>query len=135
MYTKVKQQFTLGTVPIDFEVVFVSMDKDQAGFTQYFASMPWLAVPYPERVLQQHLVEYFGITTIPSLVILQGNETLLCVSGVEAVRNDINGLAYPWSPAAIAAAAERVDPARIAKTDLVLNTPFDIPLTRPLKYP
>jgi nucleoredoxin len=28
------------------EIVFVSSDRDPAGFQQYFGSMPWMAVPF-----------------------------------------------------------------------------------------
>lgn len=31
------------------EIVFVSWDKDLACFTEYFSTMPWLALPYQDR--------------------------------------------------------------------------------------
>ena len=33
----------------DFDIVFVSSDKDEAGFKDYFASMPWKALPFSDR--------------------------------------------------------------------------------------
>ena len=33
------------------EIVFVSSDHDEAGFSSYYAEMPWLALPYGEREL------------------------------------------------------------------------------------
>jgi nucleoredoxin len=35
--------------PDALEVVFVSSDRDLNGFQEYFASMPWLALPFEER--------------------------------------------------------------------------------------
>lgn len=31
---------------LKFEIVFVSWDKDEHAFTEYFATMPWLALPF-----------------------------------------------------------------------------------------
>ena len=31
------------------DIVFVSSDRDQAGFDEYYQDMPWLALPYSER--------------------------------------------------------------------------------------
>jgi len=33
----------------DFEVVFVSSDKDESQFNEYYGSMPWLALPFINR--------------------------------------------------------------------------------------
>src|SRR6185312_2870811 len=32
-----------------FEVVFISSDRDQSSFDEYFGEMPWLALSYAER--------------------------------------------------------------------------------------
>lgn len=33
----------------NFEIVFVSSDKNEAEFKEYFNEMPWLALPFSER--------------------------------------------------------------------------------------
>jgi len=55
-----------------FDVVFVSSDRDQASFNEYFGSMPWHAVPYSDRMRQQVLSTAFNVRGIPSLVLLDG---------------------------------------------------------------
>ena len=40
----------------DFEVVFVSSDKGQGEFDDYFSTMPWKALPFAQRDLK---VMYF----------------------------------------------------------------------------
>ncbi|CAE8704955.1 unnamed protein product [Polarella glacialis] len=55
-----------------FEVVFVSSDRDDASFKEYFGSMPWHAVPYADRARQQVLNTAFQVRGIPSLVLLDG---------------------------------------------------------------
>ena len=32
-----------------FEIIFVSSDRDETSFKEYFADMPWLALPYEHR--------------------------------------------------------------------------------------
>lgn len=32
-----------------FEIVFVSSDRDEGSFQEYYKEMPWLALPYKER--------------------------------------------------------------------------------------
>ena len=41
-----------------FEIVFVSSDKDEQSFGEYFEEMPWLALPFSDRdrkVSQEHV--------------------------------------------------------------------------------
>ena len=32
-----------------FDIVFVSSDRDQGSFDEYYGEMPWLALPYDQR--------------------------------------------------------------------------------------
>jgi hypothetical protein len=67
MYLLLKEAFAVHGL----EIVFVSSDRDQASFDSYYASMPWLAVPFSSlSVLKQSLSATFGIQGIPSLVVL-----------------------------------------------------------------
>ena len=50
-----------------FELVFISSDRDQTSFDDYFASMPWLAVPFGDE-RKKSLSRTFKIQGIPSLV-------------------------------------------------------------------
>ena len=47
-YTELKK----GPLNDKFEIVFVSSDRDEKSFDDYFDSMPWLALPYSERDLK-----------------------------------------------------------------------------------
>ena len=58
-----------------FEVVFVSLDRNLTSFYQYYASMPWLAIPLqtPGGISQKiinSLSSQFWVNSIPSLVVL-----------------------------------------------------------------
>ena len=40
---------TSGLLKDKLEIVFVSSDKDEKSFDEYFAEMPWLALPFENR--------------------------------------------------------------------------------------
>jgi len=46
--------------------VFVSSDRDEEAFKEYFASMPWLALPFAERDTKANLSKKFGVNDIPA---------------------------------------------------------------------
>lgn len=51
-------------------MVFVSSDRSQESFDQYFGTMPWLAVPYAEEQRRKELAELMGVQgkTTPSFI-------------------------------------------------------------------
>jgi thiol-disulfide isomerase/thioredoxin len=55
-----------------FEIVFVSSDKSEQQFAEYFATMPWLAMPLAMRDLKAGLSQMFGVRGIPALILLDG---------------------------------------------------------------
>jgi nucleoredoxin len=50
----------------------VSSDQSQEQFEEYFASMPWLALPFPLRDLKTALGQMFEVRGIPALILLDG---------------------------------------------------------------
>ncbi|CEG44800.1 Thioredoxin, nucleoredoxin and related proteins [Plasmopara halstedii] len=52
----------------DVEIIFISSDKEEAKFTEYYDEMPWIALPYKRRDLKLELCEKFGIKTVPTLI-------------------------------------------------------------------
>lgn len=67
------------------EIVFVSSDRDAGEFNQYFASMPWLAVPFESIGLYKQLLSAtYNIRGIPSLIILDSVSGQIVVSLDEA---------------------------------------------------
>ena len=43
------KKFKAGSNGSKFEIVFVSSDRDESSFKEYFGEMPWLALPYGKR--------------------------------------------------------------------------------------
>ena len=89
----------------DFEIVFVSADKNQEEFDAYFAKMPWLAVPFSDEKPRSELSQLFGVKGIPTLVILSKEGKLITKAGRQAVLSDPECKAWPWDPLSVAAVA------------------------------
>ncbi|KAE8722640.1 putative nucleoredoxin 1 [Hibiscus syriacus] len=70
----------------DFEVVFVSANKNEESFNSYFSKMPWTEVPFSDLETHKHLDESFKVTGIPHLVLLDENGKVLTDEGVEIIR-------------------------------------------------
>merc|ERR1719188_1717308 len=82
------------------EIVFVSSDNNQHEFDEYFAEMPWLALPYERRQDQHTLSTLFGVDGIPSFVVINTDGTLITVDGREEVERDSKCENFPhgWLP-------------------------------------
>jgi len=86
-----------------FEIVFVSSDKDENGFKEYFGEMPWLALPFEDRESKNQLSAIFEVEGIPHLTILDA-KTLKTITGEgrSAISADPEGKDFPWVRKALA---------------------------------
>lgn len=57
-----------------FEIVYVSSDEDSDAFHTYYASMPFLAVPFSDLETKKSLTKKYDVEAIPCLVILQPHQ-------------------------------------------------------------
>ncbi|XP_073005394.1 probable nucleoredoxin 2 [Typha latifolia] len=83
----------------EFDVVFVSMDKDEAGYSHCCNDMPWLALPYDDES-SKALARYFDVQEIPTLIIIGPDGKTVTKEG----RNLINlhsEMAFPFTEAQI----------------------------------
>jgi|EP00670_Eutreptiella_braarudii_P010037 thiol-disulfide isomerase/thioredoxin len=78
------------------EVVFVSRDNDDATFKDYYATMPWTALPFSEKNARETLQKKFNISGIPTLVILDTDGQSITTDGRGAVTKDPTGKDFPW---------------------------------------
>lgn len=92
----------------DFEVLFVTSDRTQEQFDEYFAEMPWAAIPFDQRAAISSLEEKYEVQGIPALAVLQDGK-LINGSAVGAVRAaggegfDVAqaAAAFPWKQNAV----------------------------------
>ena len=68
------------------EIVFVSSDRNEAEFEQYYSSMPFKSLPFANRALAQQLKSVFGVRGIPSLVVIDTMSGQIAVSPDESRR-------------------------------------------------
>lgn len=92
-YNKVKSNGS------SFEIVFVSSDRDEKSFNDYYAEMPWMALPFSDREMKQKLSSKFKVSGIPTFLLLDGETgAVINKSGREVVMGDPEGRNYPWTP-------------------------------------
>jgi nucleoredoxin len=77
------------------EVVFVSSDRDQGAFDEYYKSMPWLALPF-DSDKKQSLDKKFKVQGIPTIILLDSDGSVLNKDGRGAISNDPTGEDFPW---------------------------------------
>jgi len=75
----------------DCVVIFVSSDRDQAGFDEYYGEMPWLALPYDQQVVKEKLSNKFGVQGIPMLIVLDGQGQLVTPNGRQEYAKYLSG--------------------------------------------
>jgi len=80
------------------EIIFVSSDKTEEAFDDYYGTQPWLALPYADRELKAKLSKKYKVNGIPTLVILGPDGELITADGREAVMEDPTGAQLPWKP-------------------------------------
>lgn len=82
----------------NFEIVFVSSDRDEASFNDYYGEQPWAAMVFSDRNQKKHVSDKFKIQGIPSLVILDTDGSVITKDGRTAVAEDPSGKNFPWRP-------------------------------------
>jgi nucleoredoxin len=80
------------------EIVFASSDKDEGAFNEYYADMPWLALPYSNRELKETLSKKYKVRGIPSFVILDSDGNTITTEGRDEIMSDASGARFPWKP-------------------------------------
>jgi len=81
------------------EIVFVSGDRDESSFNEYYGEMPWMAAPY-EGDASKLLDTKYEHRGIPFLVLLDAEGNQLTEDAKSAVMKH-GASAYPWSKDAI----------------------------------
>eukprot|EP00466_Bigelowiella_natans_P015501 jgi/Bigna1/65303/fgenesh1_kg.104_\ len=72
-YEKMKQQGK------EFEVIFVSLDREKSSFEEYLSQMPWYAIPY-ESSMRMTLAQKYMVQGIPNMKVLDATDGSIVVS-------------------------------------------------------
>jgi len=93
----------------NFEVVFVSGDRDEGAFKEYYGEQPWLALPYEKRDEKAALNKKYKVQGIPSLVVLGPDGALITKEGRSKITENFEDCAgFPWKPPTLAEALGEV---------------------------
>lgn len=108
---------TLKEIEAGFEVVLISQDRSETQFREEFNAMPWLALPFNEKVCitAEKLTLYFDIRKLPALVIIGPDGETLIPNAVELIREN-GSRAYPFTPQRLTQLAELDRQRREAQT-------------------
>ncbi|CAF1528110.1 unnamed protein product [Adineta ricciae] len=82
----------------NFEIIFISSDRDERAFNEYCKDMPWLKLMYSERKKKEELGRKFQITGIPTLILLDADSgDVLCKDARDRIQHrDPRGEFFPW---------------------------------------
>lgn len=70
----------------NFELLFISLDKNLNEFNMYFNEMPWLSIPF-DKNNSESLSEVFNIDGIPTLQLYDNYGNLISTYGKDIVLN------------------------------------------------
>jgi len=99
LYKKMRAQVAAGKRKDDFEFVFVSSDRDDKAFAEYYGEMPWCALPFSNRKGKAALSDLFDVKGIPSLVTLEYDSgTVINKAARGGASGDPEGAEFPWYP-------------------------------------
>merc|ERR1712023_52327 len=70
------------------EIIFISSDRDEASFKEYFAEMPWLCLPFENRDAKALLSKACNCEGIPHLAVFNADGSLVTEDGRAAVSKD-----------------------------------------------
>ncbi|XP_028796235.1 probable nucleoredoxin 1 [Neltuma alba] len=89
----------------NFEIVWISVDdEEEESFNQALKSVPWLALPYKDKICVK-LARYFELSALPTLVIIGPNGKTLHSNVVKTIKK--HGVsAYPFTPEKFAELSE-----------------------------
>ena len=86
------------TISQRLEIVLVSLDEDaNEEYANFCQTMPWLALPSDAGSLATSLSERFEVVSVPTLVLLRADGSLLSTDGLRLLRKHANS--FPWSGA------------------------------------
>jgi thiol-disulfide isomerase/thioredoxin len=81
------------------EIVFASSDRDQKAFDEYFAEMPFLAIPFSNRSLKSALSDQYGVQGIPTLIFFHPKTgKLITKNGRKEVSDSLFIQNFPYEP-------------------------------------
>ncbi len=82
----------------NFEIIFISSDRDEKSFNDYYKDMPWLTLDFKDRKNKEELGKKFSVTGIPTFILIDADSgDVICADARDQIQNeDANGENFPW---------------------------------------
>ena len=81
-----------------FEIVSVSLEKDQTAFDKHYREMPWCALKFEDRSLKESLSDVFEVKDIPALILLKGDGEIIADNNTARSALSLGADYFPWGP-------------------------------------
>lgn len=85
---------------VKMEIIFASLDQSEEEFSEYFSEMPWPAIKMGDKRIQE-LIESFGVESLPTLVTVKQDGTVINKAAREVADDDEAAEQFPWAPASL----------------------------------
>ena len=80
----------------NFELIFISSDRDEESFNEYYNEMPWLKLDFKDRTTKEVLGKQFQVSGIPTLILLDGDSgDVICTDARNQVQSG-DAAGFPW---------------------------------------
>mmetsp|Transcript_2720 Transcript_2720/g.2875 ORF Transcript_2720/g.2875 Transcript_2720/m.2875 type:complete len:290 (+) Transcript_2720:87-956(+) len=80
----------------DFEIIFISADKDETAFLEYYHTMPWITLPYQDERIKL-LSNRFSVREIPLLILVDPTGSMITTNGKDYIERDPEGDKFPYN--------------------------------------
>lgn len=91
-FTPILSAFYRDAKQDDVEIIFLSSDRDQSAFEEYYADMPWVALPFEQREKKKELADMFDVSGIPAFIIVDSEGNIKSLEGRSDVMNCVGGV-------------------------------------------
>lgn len=79
------------------EFIFLSSDRDQESFDEYYGEMPWSCLPFSERKVKAELTRYLQVEGIPQFTVIDWDtSTIINPNARGEVVQDPDCKNFPW---------------------------------------
>ncbi|KAG0713210.1 Nucleoredoxin [Chionoecetes opilio] len=109
----------------NFHMIFISSDRSEESWRTYHKSMPWPSLAWEEKEARKELAGSLEVKGIPTLVVLDPDNTVITAEGRSQFSDDPTLERFPWRPQSVEVLGERYT-ARLQESPcLVLFTDGD----------
>ncbi|KAI9344260.1 thioredoxin-like-domain-containing protein [Obelidium mucronatum] len=102
--------YLLAHIQEKLDIVVISSDREESKHDEYFAKMPFLALPYVDRDRKKALAEKYNVKGIPTLILLSTATGEIAIKNfIPLVKSDPKGFFFPYPEKSTRLVLSKVD--------------------------